>query len=68
MTDDQPIEGTDQPQRVAPEDIDDERASGYAVYDETLLRYVGPVFRDGKPTAKQVRELTGDHPSTVVRV
>lgn len=68
MTDDQPQLDEQQPQRVAPDDIDDDAATGHAVYDETLMRYVGPVHRSGKPSAKAVRELVGDHPHTVVRV
>lgn len=52
----------------APEDAPDESATGYAVYDRTLRRYVGGVTTD-KPSASDARKLVGKgHTAAVVRV
>lgn len=58
-----------QPELVdAPADVDDNVATGYAVYDRTLGRYVGGVSTD-KPSAAAARKLVGEgHQHKVVRV
>jgi hypothetical protein len=39
----------------------------YAVYDKTLLRFVGPVT-DKRPTKAAVKDLVGDHDHEVREV
>lgn len=54
--------------RDPPADVDAGEATGYAVYDRVLGQYVGPVHRDGKPTAAQAKELAGHDSVAIVRV
>lgn len=52
----------------APKDHADDGATGYAVYDRTLGRYVGGVTTD-KPSKRDADKLVGDgHVAAVVRV
>lgn len=51
----------------APKDAEDDIATGYAVYDRVLGRYVGPVTED-KPAQSAIKSLVGRHPHKVVRV
>lgn len=60
----------DQPTLLAdaPKDADEKVATGYAVYDRTLGRYVGPVTKD-KPSATEARKTAAKgHTVKVVRV
>lgn len=53
----------------APEDAAEDVATGYAIYDRTLGQYVGPVKRDGKPSASDARKAVGEgHVHAIVRV
>lgn len=74
MTDNPPVEQVEQPQQLdvrdvfpAPADIDEDRATGWAVYDHQLARFVGGVTAD-RPDAKARKAAAGDHPTSVVRV
>lgn len=52
----------------APEDAPDDVATGYAVYDRTLARYVGPVTSK-RPSKGDAAKLVGKgHTAAVVRV
>lgn len=53
----------------APADVPEDEATGHAVYNTTLGQFVGPVHRDGRPSATQVKELVPEgHSHKVVRV
>lgn len=69
-------ESPTEPPELAPEAPDEDQATPeateparerFAVYDEVLLRFVGPVT-DKRPSAKSVRALVGDHKHTVRKV
>lgn len=52
----------------APDDVDEGIATGYAVYNRTLGRYVGPVV-DKKPSkADANKRVAKGHTTAVVRV
>jgi hypothetical protein len=66
MSEDQP---TGQPEPGdAPKDVAEDTASGYAVYDRTLRRYVTGVTKD-KPSDKDARAAVAEgHAYRTVRV
>lgn len=60
---------TDDGLHQAPADADDDRATGYAVYNRTLGQFVGPVFRPDKPSASKAKSLAPKgHTTAIVRV
>lgn len=50
-----------------PADVDSDTATGWAVYDRRLARFVGGVTAD-KPGKRAAAELAGGRPHAVVRV
>lgn len=51
----------------APADAADDVATGYAVYDRQLGRYVTGVTK-AKPSKADARKAAGDHPHAIVKV
>lgn len=51
----------------APEDTPEDAATGYAVYDRVLARYVGAVTKS-KPSRAEAKKLAGGHEHSIVRV
>lgn len=67
MTDTSPESGAAE-LAPAPEDTSDELATGYAVYDRTLARYVTGVTKD-KPSKSAADKAVGKgHTAAIVRV
>lgn len=50
-----------------PEDVAEEAATGYAIYDRVLRQYVSPVTKD-KPKLADARKDAGHDSLAVVRV
>lgn len=55
------------PMFALPEDAADDVATGYAVYDQQLGRFVGGVTKS-KPSKAEARKLAQDHDHGIVRV
>lgn len=72
MTDSEPTEGKYDTDALElhdpPEDVKSAERTGYAVYDRVLAQFVGPVHRDGKPSAADAAELAGHSNVAVVAV
>lgn len=52
----------------APKDIEEAKATGYAVYDETLQRYASGVLTTKKDAQAAAKTLPEAHAFTIVRV
>lgn len=68
MTEQQPEQPEADAPFQAPEDVSEDIATGYAVYDRTLGRYIGPVH-DKRPSKSEAgKAVTEGHVAAVVRV
>lgn len=72
MTEEQPTQGKYDTSAIeladVPDDVKAAERTGYAVYDRILRQYVGPVHRDGKPSAADAAQLAGHEHVAIVAV